>query len=126
MSHQQPHSNSSTHHKAGGSAAGGHSEPSLLATVLDVNEAIQQTVEQSAAELVMINTVLEQELPADIQSGDVAQALERAHGIEATIHQTAQELAEVNQALAEEIDHRMDLERQLAAAKSALAQAKKA
>lgn len=74
----------------------------------------------------MINTVLEQELPADIQSGDVAQALERAHGIEATIHQTAQELAEVNQALAEEIDHRMDLERQLAAAKSALAQAKKA
>ena len=101
-------------------------EASSLAAVLDRNEEIQQTVEQSAGELVMINTVLKQGLPASVQQGDVAQALEKADSIESAIHETAQELAEVNQALTEEIDHCKELERELAAAKLALAQAQKA
>ena len=99
------------------------SEPSSLAAVLDRNEEIQQTVEQSAGEMVMINAVLKQELPASVQHGEVAQALQKADGIESAIEETALELAEVNQALTEEIGHCKELERQLAAVKSALAQA---
>ena len=94
-----------------------------LARALEQNETAQSIVEQSAAELVIIHAVLKQELPDHVQTGDVAHALHRTDELEIKINDTALELAQVNEVLAQEIDERIDLERELAVTKAALAQA---
>ncbi len=96
---------------------------SPLAHALDRNEAARDSVEQSATELVMINAVLKQEIPDHVQVGDVAHALQRTDALEVKINDTAQDLAAVNEVLAQEIDQRVDLERELAETKAALAEA---
>ena len=48
-----------------------------LERALDKNEAVEETVKQSSAELFVINEVLKQEIPEHVQTGDVAQALQR-------------------------------------------------
>lgn len=98
--------------------------PTPLARALEQNEAVQTIVEQSAAELVVINAVLKQEIPGHIQTGDVAHALQRTDELETKIHDTAQELAQVNEVLAQEIDERVGLEQELAYTKAALVQAR--
>ena len=98
-------------------------QPTPLARALDQNETVKDTVEQSAAELLLINAVLKQEIPDHVQTGEVAQALQKTDELEIKINDTAQELAQVNEVLAQEIDERADLERELAATKAALAQA---
>ncbi|MES2361362.1 MAG: hypothetical protein V4646_06130 [Pseudomonadota bacterium] len=100
------------------------SKPTPLARALDQNETIKDTVEQSAAELVVINAVLKQEIPGHVQVGDVAQALQKTDALENKIQDTAQDLAEVNQVLAQEMDERADLEQELARTKAALAREK--
>jgi C4-dicarboxylate-specific signal transduction histidine kinase len=105
------------------------SSPSiLLATsglgrALEKNEAVQDSVEHSAQELLVINAVLKQELPDHVQTGDVAQALEKSDALEERIQESADDLAEVNEALEQEIGERVQLERELAKTKAALAEA---
>ena len=106
------------------SEASASPSPSPLAQALDRNEAVKDSVEHSAAELVVINAVLKHELPDHVQIGDVAQALQRTDELEVKINDTAQDLAQVNEVLAQEIDQRVDLERELAETKAALAEAK--
>jgi len=96
---------------------------SPLARALDRNEAIQENVEQSAAELCVISTVLKQEVPVQAQTGDVAQALQKTGELEGRIQSSAEELAQVNQALKAELQAREALERELAQAQARLAQA---
>lgn len=96
---------------------------SPLAQALDMNVAVKDNVERSAAELVMINAVLKQEIPDHVQTGDIAEALQRTDELEIKINDTAQDLAQVNEVLAQEIDQRVDLERELAETKAALAEA---
>lgn len=105
------------------SDSGTSAESTALGRALDVNAAVKDIVEQSAAELVVINTVLKQEIPDDVQTGDVAQALLRTDALEVKISDAAQDLAQVNEVLAQEIDQRVDLERELAQTKAALAEA---
>jgi C4-dicarboxylate-specific signal transduction histidine kinase len=97
--------------------------PSPLAAALDQNDAVRETVKQSADELLVINAVLKQEIPDHVQTGEVVEALQRTDALEERIQESVDELAQVNQVLEQEIDERMDLERELAAAKAALAQA---
>jgi C4-dicarboxylate-specific signal transduction histidine kinase len=87
------------------------------------SEAVQDSVEQSAQELLVINAVLKQELPDHVQTGEVAQALEKSDALEERIQESAEELAVVNQALEQEIGERVELERELAETKAALAEA---
>lgn len=94
-----------------------------LGRALEKNEAVQESVENSAQELLVINAVLKQELPDHVQAGEVAQALEKSDALEERIQESADDLAEVNQALAQEIGERVELERELAETKAALAQA---
>jgi C4-dicarboxylate-specific signal transduction histidine kinase len=94
-----------------------------LERALDQNEAIQDTVEQSAAELFVINAVLKQEVPDHVQTGEVAQALQKTDELESRIQSSADELAQVNDALKEEIIARARLERKLASTQAALGQA---
>ena len=94
-----------------------------LQRALDQNEAVKDTVEQSAAELLVINTVLKQEIPPHVQTGDVAQALQKTDELETRIQESADDLAQVNETLEQEIGERADLERELAHTKAALAKA---
>ena len=96
---------------------------SALAQALDRNEAVRDSVEQSAAELVMINAVLKQEIPDHVQTGDVAHALQRTDELEVRINDAAQDLVQINETLAHEIDERVGLERELAETKAALVEA---
>lgn len=105
------------------SEPGTPAESTALGRALDQNAAVKDTVEQSAAELVVINAVLKQEIPDHVQVGDIAHALQRTDELEVKISDTAQDLAQVNEVLAQEIDQRVDLERELAETKAALAQA---
>lgn len=91
-----------------------------LQRALDQNVAATATVMQSADALLVINTVLKQELPDDIQTGEVAQALQKTDELEVRIQDTAQDLEQVNQALSREIAERCALEQQLAATQAAL------
>lgn len=95
-----------------------------LERALDQNEAVEETVKQSSAELFVINEVLKQEIPEHVQTGDVAQALQKTGELEGKIQASADDLAQVNQLLEQEIGERADVERELAATKVALAKAK--
>ena len=95
-----------------------------LIRALEQNETVQNTIEQTAAELVVIHAVLKQEIPGHVQTGEVAHALQKTDELEIKIHDTAQELAHVNKVLAQEIDERADLEFELATTKAALVQAR--
>jgi len=99
------------------------SVPTPLKRALEQNEAVKDSAEQSAAELTVINTVLKQEIPPEVQTGDVAQALEKTDALETRIQESAEDLAQVNEVLEQQIDERADLERELRATKAALAKA---
>ncbi|MDI1274985.1 hypothetical protein [Polaromonas sp.] len=94
-----------------------------LERALDRNEAVEETVKQSGAELFVINAVLKQEIPDHIQTGDVAQALEKTGELEGKIQESAADLAHVNELLEQEIGERADVEQELADTKVALAKA---
>ena len=96
--------------------------PTALELALDHNVMIQDTVEQSAAELCVINVVLNQEVPDHVKTGDVAQALQKTDELESRIQASADDLAQVNDALKHEICERAELERQLASTQAALEQ----
>ena len=102
-------------------------EPVILTSLeraLDQNEAIQETVGQSAAELCLINAVLQHEMPDHVKTGDMAQALQRTDELEERIQASADNLQEVNEALKEEIQVRIELEQQLASTQAALEESK--
>ena len=99
-------------------------DASPLARALEQNEAAADAVEKSADELMVINAVLQQEIPAHAKTGDVAHALQKTDQLEVQIQDTAQELASVNMALAQEIAERGNLEDELAITKAKLASEK--
>lgn len=96
---------------------------SPLVRALEQNEAAAGAVEKSADELMVINAVLQQEIPEHAKTGDVAHALKKTDQLEVQIQDTAQELASVNVALAQEIAERNELEDELAITKALLAKA---
>ena len=93
-----------------------------LEHALDQNEAIQEAVEQSAAELCVVTAVLMHEVPEHLKTGEVALAIQRTEELENRIQASADDLVKVNLALKEEIDLRADLERQLASTQAELDQ----
>jgi C4-dicarboxylate-specific signal transduction histidine kinase len=98
------------------------SSPTSLERALDQNEIVRDAVENSADELLVINTVLKQKIPGHVQTDELAQALHKSDELEDRIQQSAESLARVNLALEQEILERADLERELAAAKATLGQ----
>ena len=87
--------------------------PRPLAEALEKSETVQAAVQQSVTELLVINMVLQQEVPADALAGDVAQALQQTEKIETLLRDSADELARVNRAPKRETDEREDLEQAL-------------
>ena len=104
--------------------SGANAQDTPLIRALEQNETVQNTIEQTAAELAVIHAVLKQEIPVQVQTGEVAHALQKTDELEIRIQDTAQELAQVNEVLTQEIDERADLELELATTKAALVQAR--
>ena len=96
-------------------------EKPQLARALEKNDAIQDTVERSAQELDLVNTVLEKEIPPDVKKGEIAMALIRTAELENQIQASAVELAHVNDLLKQEISERAELEKRLQHAENELA-----
>lgn len=94
-----------------------------LAQALEKNDLVEETVKQTADDLMLVNAVLQSEVPGRAHSADVAVALEKVDEIHEVMHDSAQELATVNELLEGEIDERIALERELLATKAALARA---
>lgn len=91
-----------------------------LEQALDQNEIVQDAVESSADELLVINTVLKKKIPGDAQTDELAMALKKGDELEDRIQESAESMDKVNQALELEIADRAKLEGELAAAKAAL------
>jgi C4-dicarboxylate-specific signal transduction histidine kinase len=98
-------------------------DTSTLEQARGTTESVREGIVQSAAELVVNNAVLKQEIPDEVQTGEVAQALEKNDALETRVLECAEDLAQVNQVLEQQIDERAELERELARTKAALARA---
>jgi hypothetical protein len=73
-----------------------------LDRTLEKSEQVAADVQRASDNLAVVNTVLEQELPEEVQVGEVAQAIEHTNQLE-------EKLAEVNEALSKEIKKRREV-----------------
>jgi len=76
---------------------------------LKKSEQVAADVQRASDNLAVVNTVLEQELPEEVQVGEVAQAIEHTSQLEQKLARSAEKLAEVNAALSEEIEKRLEV-----------------
>jgi hypothetical protein len=83
-----------------------------LEQAFEKSETAAADVQRAADDLAVVNTVLEQELPDEVQVGDVAQAIEHTGHLEKKLAKSAEQLAEVSAALAKEIGKRADADAQ--------------
>ena len=80
-----------------------------LDKTLEKSEQVAADVQRASDNLAVVSTVLEQELPDEVQVGDVAQAIEHTSQLEEKLAESAEKLAEVNAALSEEIEKRLEV-----------------
>jgi hypothetical protein len=80
-----------------------------LDKTLKKSEEVAADVQRASDNLAVVNTVLEQELPDEVQVGEVAQAIEQTGQLEQKLAKSAEKLAEVNAALSEEIEKRREV-----------------
>jgi len=84
-----------------GIAVTGKTEPDpqavrRLEETIDKAKEVAAEIKQAADDLAVANTVLEQQLPDDVQVGEVAQALDHTGAVEKTLTKSAEALDEVN------------------------------
>ena len=79
-----------------------------LDQTLEKTEEVAADVQRASNNLAVVSTVLEQELPDEVQVGDVALAIEHTNQLEEKLAKSAEQLAEVNAALSEEIEKRIE------------------
>ncbi|AGU49920.1 hypothetical protein VAPA_1c28240 [Variovorax paradoxus B4] len=80
-----------------------------LDKTLKKSEEVAADVQRASDNLAVVNTVLEQELPDEVQVGEVAQAIEQTGQLEEKLAKSAEKLAEVNAALSKEIEKRREV-----------------
>jgi hypothetical protein len=85
----------------------------LLDRTLEKTVKVAAEVRRASHDLLVVNTVLEQELPDDIQLGEVAQAIAHTGELEKKLAKSAEMLAQVNATLADEIARRIEVSEQL-------------
>ena len=81
----------------------------------------QETQEKLSAgvnELAVTNAVLQQEVPAEALTGDLALALEKSEALETKVQECVDDLEDVGKVLAEEVARRKRLEEKLAEVKA--------
>lgn len=83
-------------------------DKTTLDRTLQKSEEVAADVQRASDNLAVVSTVLEKELPDEIQVGEVAQAIEHTSQLEEKLAKSAEKLAEVNAALSEEIEKRLE------------------
>ena len=84
-----------------------------------IEKALAQTSETHAKlasgvqELAVTNAVLQQEIPEDVRTGDVALAIEKNEALEIRVQECVDDLEDVSQALFDEVARRKALEQTL-------------
>lgn len=92
-----------------------------LKQALTQTQQVQAKLNSGAQELFVISEVLKQEVPPEVRTGDVAQALEMHEALEETVQGCADDLEDVSQTLANEVARRKRLEKKLRKAHADLA-----
>ncbi|MDB5828904.1 MAG: hypothetical protein JWQ73_3124 [Variovorax sp.] len=91
-----------------------------------IEQALAQTQEtqdklsSGVNELAVTNAVLQQEVPVEALTGDLALALEKNEALEAKVQECVDDLGDVGKVLAAEVARRKRLEQKLADAKAEL------
>lgn len=84
----------------------------MLDRTLHTTKAVAAEVRRAAEDLAVVATVLEQELPEEVQVGDVALAIAHADELEKKLEASATKLVEANEALSHEIEKRVEVTKQ--------------
>ena len=84
----------------------------VLGQTLKKTVAVAEDVHRASQNLSVVSTVLEQELPDEVQTGEVAQAIAHTNELEKKLAASAEKLEEVNAALAKEIEKRIEVTEQ--------------
>lgn len=79
----------------------------MLARTLAKTQAVAADVQRAAEDLAVVGAVLEQELPTNVQVGDVALAIAHTGEVEQKLAESAQKLGEVREALDLEVKRRL-------------------
>ncbi len=91
-----------------------------LASALEKSDTVAEAVERAADELLVINTVLKEEVPPAAKSAEVQQALTQADELGDKLQASVANLAEVSELLQQEVAERAELEQELAETRQAL------
>ena len=100
--------------------------PSASSPIEKALAQTQETQEKLSAgvnELAVTNAVLQQEVPVEALTGDLALALEKNEALETKVQACVDDLEDVGRVLAEEVARRKRLEAKLAEAKAEVARA---
>ena len=84
-----------------------------LQDTLDKTASVAADIQSAASQVGVIGTVLAQELPDELQVGEVAQALEQTEDLEHKLAESAETLADVTAALEHEIARRREADDKL-------------
>lgn len=93
--------------------------PTLSDLPEPIEKALAQTHETQARlasgvqELAVTNAVLQQEIPEEVRTGDVALAIQKNEALENRVQECVDDLDDVSQALEEEVARRKKLEEKL-------------
>ena len=85
---------------------------------LEKTKAVTAELHSASHHAMIIGTVLEQELPAQVQVGEVAQALDQTEELKEKLAESAQTLSEVSAELEQEIAKRRKVSKQLKASRA--------
>ncbi|GAC1543815.1 MAG: hypothetical protein NVS2B4_22050 [Ramlibacter sp.] len=85
-----------------------HDDIQPLTQTLEKTEAVTADVHNASQQLAVVNTVLEQNLPKEVQVGDLAQAINHTEELEKKLAESARVLVEVSTALEQEIEKRAE------------------
>ncbi len=81
----------------------------------------QEKLSSGVNELAVTNAVLQQEIPAEALTGDLALAVEKSEALETKVQECVDDLQDVGKVLADEVARRKRLEQKLAEATAATA-----
>lgn len=84
-----------------------------LQATLEKTSEVAADIQSASSQVGVVGTVLAQELPDQLQVGEVAQALEQTEELERKLAESAEKLAEVTAALEQEIQKRREADEKL-------------
>ncbi len=95
-----------------------HDQAGDLQKPLEKTKAVTAELHSASNHAMVIGTVLAQELPAQVQVGEIAQALDQTEELTEKLAESAATLTEVSAELEQEITRRREVSKQLKASRA--------